>query len=117
MSQVNLPPTLDDSSVGMFNKNTAFCIVSALDHEDFRVAWETHWLPSWLLWTQRWQWLTEVEADLNDGKGKRKLTKYETIEAFGGLAGYFVKWFVGENLKLGFRAQAEGLKVWVERGL
>lgn len=115
ISPVHLTPTLDDASVGMFNKSSAFCIITALDHEDFKVAWSTWGIPSWILWTERWQWLSETEADLNDGKGKRKVTKYDSVEAFGGLAAYFVKWFVGSKLNLGFQAQADGLKRWAER--
>jgi hypothetical protein len=112
---VHLPPTLDDASVGIFGKNSAFCVVTTLDHEDFKVAWCTTGIPSWILWTERWQWLTPVEADLGDGKGKRRVTKYDSMEVFGGFAAYFVKWFVGSKLNLGFQAQAEGLKIWAER--
>ncbi|KAF9451349.1 hypothetical protein P691DRAFT_773221 [Macrolepiota fuliginosa MF-IS2] len=112
---VHLPPTLDDTSVGIFNKSSAFCLVTALDHENFTVAWCTYGIPSWILHAERWQWLRIVEADLDDGKGKRKVTKYESVEMFSGFAAYLVKWFVGSKLQLGFQAQADGLKRWAER--
>ncbi|KAF5353211.1 hypothetical protein D9756_008057 [Leucocoprinus leucothites] len=111
---VHLPPTLDDTSVGIFNKNSAFCIITALDRENFKVAWCTSGVPTWILWTERWQWLTEAEVDLGDGKEKRRVTKYDSVEVFGGLAAYFVKWFIGRKLNMGFQAQADGLKRWAE---
>lgn len=111
---VHLPPMLDDASVGMFNKSSAFCVVTALDHENFRVAWSTFGIPNWILWSERWQWLTEIDVDLGDGKGKRLTTRYDSIETFGGMAAYLVKWFVGSKLNMGFQAQADGLKMWTE---
>ena len=45
--------------------------------------------------------LTEVDG------GK---TRYETIEVFGGVVGYLIKWFVGDGLQAGFEAMAAGLK-------
>ncbi|KXN83163.1 hypothetical protein AN958_01764 [Leucoagaricus sp. SymC.cos] len=98
MYPVHLPPTMDDASIGVFSRGSAFCILTALDHEDFKIAWRLSGLPTWILWSERWQWLTETEADLDDGKGKRWVTKYESVEVFGGLAAYFVKWFVGSKL-------------------
>ena len=111
---VHLPPTLNDDSVGIFNKSSAFCVVTALDHEEFKVAWCTFGIPAWILWTERWQWLTEVDVNLGDGKGGRQITRYDSIEVFGGLAAHLVKWFVGGKLNMGFQAQADGLKRWTE---
>jgi hypothetical protein len=98
----------------MFSKSSAFCVITALDHGGFRVAWGTSGIPAWILRTQRWQWLTEVEAELEDGSGVKKVTKYESVETFGGLAAYLVKWLMGTKLNMGFQAQADGLKRWVE---
>ncbi|EKM74928.1 hypothetical protein AGABI1DRAFT_116675 [Agaricus bisporus var. burnettii JB137-S8] len=114
ISPVHLPPTLDDTSVGMFNKSSAFCVITAADHGNFRIAWDTSGIPAWILRTQRWQWLTEVEADLEDGSGERKVTKYESVETFSGLAAYLVKWLMETKLNAGFQAQADGLKRWAE---
>ena len=72
-----------------------------LDEEHHRGAWENRTLPAWFLRSGRWQWLTVLE----DGK-----TRYETIEVFNGPAAWLVKWFVGGNLRLGFKAMADGLK-------
>ena len=63
-------------------------------------------MPAWLMTTERWQWLIAVD----EGK-----TKYETIEVFGGFLAYFVKWFVGSGLKLGFQAMSDGLKTRSEQ--
>jgi len=41
-------------------------------------------------------------------------TRYDSIETFGGMAAYLVKWFVGSKLNMGFQAQADGLKTWTE---
>jgi len=98
----------------MLNKSSVFCVVTALDHENFRVAWSTFGIPNWILWSERWQWLTEIGIDLGDGKGKRLTTRYDSIETFGGMAAYLVKWFVGSKLNMGFQAQADGLKTWTE---
>ena len=83
--------------------NTTQISVTFLDVANHRVAWESH-IP-WLLHANRWQWLTV----LDDGK-----TRYETIEVFTGPLAWVVKWFAGANLRLGFKAMAEGLKTRVE---
>jgi hypothetical protein len=62
-------------------------------------------MPPWLMTTERWQWLTDVE----DVDGSHK-TKYETIEVFNGPAAWIVKWFVSPYLKMGFEAMAKDLK-------
>ena len=82
-------------------KQSASAVITTLDHENFRAAWVTTFVPKFLLATERWQALS-VDAD-----GK---TKYETIEVFGGLLAYVIKFFMRGKLMLGFDAMAEGLK-------
>lgn len=97
---VHLPPTMEKP--GLFGESSAFVQITTLDHENFRVAWNTAGLPHFLLHTERWQALSYVSI--------MKQTRYETIEVFGGLLAYFVNWFVRPKLVLGFQAMAEGLK-------
>lgn len=100
MPSVHLPPTFDEPK--LFQKQSSYVVVTTLDPVNHRVAWvSAGGLPRWLLFADRWQALT----DLGNGK-----TKYETFEVLTGLLAYVVKWFVGKNLRLGFRAMAEGLK-------
>ncbi|KDR78383.1 hypothetical protein GALMADRAFT_245543 [Galerina marginata CBS 339.88] len=84
------------------DRGDAFVVISTMDSENYRVAWKTDMLPSFLLLTERWQILTVDEAT-----GQ---TKYETFEVFDGLLAYFVKFFVGTKLVAGFNAAAESLK-------
>ncbi|KAF8154106.1 hypothetical protein B0H34DRAFT_720351 [Crassisporium funariophilum] len=97
---VNMPPTLEEA--GMFGKSSAFVTVTTLDPTNYRVAWCTAGMPRFLLHTERWQALSVDEAT-----GK---TKYETIEVFGGILAYFVRFFVGSKLSVGFKAAADTLK-------
>lgn len=101
---VNLPPTMQEP--GFLSTSSAFVKITTLDHDNHRAAWCTEGLPKFLLQTERWQALSVDEAT-----GK---TKYETIEVFGGFLAYFVKFFVGKNLILGFQAFANGLKKCAE---
>lgn len=101
---VNLPPTMEEP--GMFGKSTVLVKVTTIDHTNHRAAWSSEGLPKFLLWTERWQALSVDEAT-----GR---TKYETIEVFGGFLAYFVKFFVGKNLALGFQAYADCLKKCAE---
>ncbi|KAJ8583912.1 hypothetical protein M405DRAFT_747879 [Rhizopogon salebrosus TDB-379] len=94
---VNIPPSFGDK----WFPSSAFERITALDHENYRTAWVNIDMPHWLLNAERWQVLVEVE-------GGR--TRYETIEVFGGLLAYLIKIFVGNGLKKGFIAMAEGLK-------
>ncbi|KAG6866338.1 hypothetical protein C0991_005805 [Blastosporella zonata] len=103
IAPVHLPPTMGEP--GWFQKQSAFEKITTVDHENFRVAWVNIALPKFLLSAERWQALSVV-----DGK-----TKYETVEVFGGLAAYIVKFFMYQKLVLGFNAQAEGLKKYAER--
>lgn len=103
---VHLPPTLNDASVFFWQKQSTNVISTAVDPIAHRVAWVTTGVPRFLLFANRWQILTEVE-------GGR--TKYESVETFSGVLAYFVKWFVGANLRLGVRAMAEGLKERAEK--
>ena len=101
---VHLPPTLEEP--GLFGKSSVFVKVIAIDHTNHRAAWSTAGLPKFLLHSERWQALSVDEAT-----GR---TKYETIEVFGGFLAYFVKFFVGKNLVLGFQAFADCLKKCAE---
>jgi len=101
---VNLPPTMEEP--GLFGKGSAFTKITTLDHTNHRVAWCTEGLPKFLLHTERWQALS---VDVATGR-----TKYENIEVFGGILAYFVKFFVGKNLALGFKAAADCLKQCAE---
>lgn len=101
---VNLPPTMEEP--GLFGKSSVFVKVTTIDHTNHRAAWSSEGLPKFLLCTERWQALSVDEAT-----GR---TKYETIEVFGGLLAYFVKFFVGKNLALGFQASADCLKKCAE---
>ncbi|KAG5637081.1 hypothetical protein H0H81_005813 [Sphagnurus paluster] len=103
IAPVHLPPTMGEP--GWFQKQSAFEMITTVDHENHRVAWINIALPSFLLSAHRWQALSVV-----DGK-----TKYETIEVFGGIFGYLVKFFMYDKLVLGFNAQAEGLKKQAEK--
>ena len=98
---VNIPPTMEEP--GWFGKSSAFAKVTSIDHINHRVAWV---VERFLLRTERWQALSVDEAT-----GR---TKYETIEVFGGFLAYFVKFFVGKNLALGFQAYADCLKKCAE---
>ena len=49
------------------------------------------------------------------GKDAEGKTVYETREVFAGIGAYFIKWFLGTNLKKSFGAMAEGLKTYSER--
>ncbi|KAF8966894.1 hypothetical protein BDZ97DRAFT_1657011 [Flammula alnicola] len=103
--KVNMPPTMEEP--GWFGANSAFTIISAMDPENYRVAWKFAGLPSFLLHTERWQALSVDEAT-----GK---TKYETIEVFGGIMAYIVKFFSREKLVAGFQAVADALKSRAEQ--
>ena len=100
----NMAPSLSEPSY--MNRGDAFCIVSHFEPENYRVAWKSDMMPSFLLATERWQILTVDEAT-----GK---TKYETFEVFDGLLAYFVKFFVGAKLEKGFVAAGESLKKYSE---
>ncbi|KAF9054158.1 hypothetical protein BJ165DRAFT_688685 [Panaeolus papilionaceus] len=111
---VRMPPALSDPT--LLTQGTAFVRISALDEPNFRVTWETASFPHWLLHSERWQWLEEVEVEVpseevgSSATRKKKMVRYQTIEVFNGFAAYFVKLFVGSKLKVGFQAAAETLK-------
>ncbi len=104
ISPVHLPPTMGEP--GWFGKSSAFVRITALDRENYRIAWNVASFPGFLLRSERWQVLSI------DPSGK---TKYESKEAFGGVIAWLVYFFVYSNLVLGFNAQAEGLKNRAER--
>jgi hypothetical protein len=98
--EVNLPPTMEEP--GLFGKGSTFARITTIDHINHRAAWSAEGYWKFLLHTERWQALSVDQAT-----GK---TRYETIEVFGGFLAYFVKFFVGKNLALGFEATADSLK-------
>lgn len=99
---VHIPPSFDPPKI--FPASSAFQIITTVDQDNYRCAWEDVKFPAWLLTTQRWQGLVEV---VENG---RKKTRYETIEVFGGLLAYVMKMVVASGLQEGFIAMAEGLK-------
>jgi len=101
MYPIHFPPTMEKPP-GLFGEGSAFVKITTLDHENFRVAWNFVALSKFILNAERWQVLSYDSIT--------KQTKYESIEVFGGLLAYFVKWFVRPNIVLGFQATAEGLK-------
>lgn len=102
----HVPPTM--GSPGLFGETHLFAVITVIDHDNYRAAWElspSFLLPSWLLRSERWQILTE-------GPGGE--ANYETFEVFSGLAAYSMRLFVGEGIQLGFRAFADSLRERVE---
>lgn len=100
--KVHLPATLSETG----NVNNTRVRVTFIDRETHRVAWSHVGLPSFLLHSERWQWLIETE----DGK-----TKYETIEVFGGVVAWLVKWLKAAELREAFGAFADGVKKRAEQ--
>jgi len=101
---VHIPPTMEKP--GLFGKNSAFVKITTIDHVNHRAAWCTEGLPKFLLRTERWQ---ALGVDVATGT-----TKYETIEVFGGILAYFIKFFIAKNLALSFKAAADTLKKYAE---
>ena len=99
---VHIPPSFEPPRI--FPASSAFEMITTVDPDNYRCAWENIDYPSWLLTAVRWQALVEVVED-----GRRK-TRYETIEVFSGPLAYLIKLFVGRGLQEGFTAMAEGLK-------
>jgi hypothetical protein len=92
--QVDMPP-----------RTTSVNLVSAVDHERYRIAWRfAGRAPAWILETERWQALSVVD----DGGTPRTL--YESREVFSGLAAYLVRWYVGDKVTRGFENTAIALK-------
>jgi hypothetical protein len=98
--KTQIPPTLSPQH----SPRSTRCKVTVVDNENYRVAWVYDVLPTWLLATERWQILTEVEI------GGEKVTRYESREVFSGSLAYFVKWFMQAKLKLAFDVMGTGLK-------
>nr|GAT51175.1 predicted protein [Mycena chlorophos] len=105
MSPVHLPPTMDQPVWGGVHSTKVR--ITTIDHENYRAAWITAGFPTWLLFCERWQMLTEVEG------GK---TRYESIEVFKGPLAYIVWLWQGTALAKAVTGMAEGLKKWVEQG-
>lgn len=81
-------------------------IITHVDHEEFRVAWQYVSLPKWLLSAERWQCLSSSSP-----AGGKEVTKYETREVFSGPLAYIVKWFMRKGLEEAFAAMGDALKV------
>ncbi|TRM69403.1 hypothetical protein BD626DRAFT_473953 [Schizophyllum amplum] len=107
ISPVHLPPSIEATK--STRVSSAFEIITVVDRENYRLAWQNVALPEflrpYLMFADRWQMLSEVEG------GK---TKYEAIEVFNGLAAYFIKWIVGAHLQQGFEATGVALKARAE---
>ncbi|KAI5990427.1 hypothetical protein EDD15DRAFT_2280140 [Pisolithus albus] len=100
---VHIPPSFD--SPRLLPASSTFQRITVLDTHDYRCSWVSAQYPAWLLRTERWQVLVEVD----DGDGRKK-TRYETKEVFNGPLAYVVAATVGDGIKKGFVAMAEGLK-------
>lgn len=97
----NMPPKIGEPS-SWFSSGSAFVVIDSLDHDNYRVSWNTTIGTPFLLHSKRWQSLT---VDENTGK-----TRYYTVEAFGGLLAYIIWFLLGFKLRVGFRAAAMDLK-------
>lgn len=99
---VHIPPSFDPPK--FLPAGSSHEIITAIDTQNYRCAWVTADYPTWMLRAERWQALVEVEED------GRKKTRYETMEVFDGVLAYVVMGLVGDGLRKGFIAMAEGLK-------
>jgi len=99
--ETHLPATMEP----IRSPQSTRCLVTVIDHDNYRAAWVYDVLPRWLLCTERWQTLSFA-----DGK-----TKYETREVFGGVLAYIVMFFFQAKLKLSFDAMGVALKERAER--
>jgi hypothetical protein len=103
--KANMPPKIGEPS-GWFSSGSAFVVIDGLDHDNYHVSWSSIIGTPFLLHTKRWQGLS---VDENTGK-----TKYYTIEAFGGLLAYLIRFLLRSKLRTGFRAAAQSLKACAE---
>jgi hypothetical protein len=101
----HIPPTMNDE--GVWFRFSAYVIITVVDNENHRCSWEyaTFRKYPWLLCSVRWQALSEIDG----------ITKYETIEVFGGILSYFMIPFFKKPLNHCFRASAEALRSRCER--
>ncbi|KAJ6466375.1 hypothetical protein C8R45DRAFT_1021477 [Mycena sanguinolenta] len=94
-SAVNIPPEMVPPRMNGLSR------VTALDHTNFRAAWEAPaGLSTWFFFYQRWTALT-----VEDGK-----TKWETVEVYSGPMAYVVYWLMSKNMVVSLKAMAEALK-------
>ncbi|KAI6037991.1 hypothetical protein EDC04DRAFT_2699185 [Pisolithus marmoratus] len=100
---VHIPPSFD--SPRLLPASSASQVITVLDAENYRCSWVCNDYPKWMLRTERWQVLVEVD----EGDGRKK-TRYETKEVFNGPLAYVVSAILGDGIKKGFVAMAEGLK-------
>ncbi|KZT36243.1 hypothetical protein SISSUDRAFT_989470 [Sistotremastrum suecicum HHB10207 ss-3] len=83
--------------------------IVAVDHAQHRIRWDQKTYPSLLLWTERWQALSEQKNDAGEN-----IILYESRIVFGGLGAYFVKWLYASRLNAAVALTAEGLKTRCE---
>ncbi|EIW76660.1 hypothetical protein CONPUDRAFT_168481 [Coniophora puteana RWD-64-598 SS2] len=95
---VHIPPTFEKKRF----PSSTFINITAYDPSMYRVAWGGDQVASWLLHTERWQALSELDG------GQR--TRYESIEAFSGVLAYIIKVILKGGLDQGAQAMADGLK-------
>ncbi|KAI6112079.1 hypothetical protein EDD16DRAFT_1553506 [Pisolithus croceorrhizus] len=100
---VHIPPSFD--SPKLLGASSTFQRITVLDSHSYQCSWVSAEYPKWMLRTERWQVLVEVD----EGDGRKK-TRYETKEVFNGPLAYVVSAIVGDGIKKGFVAMAEGLK-------
>jgi hypothetical protein len=102
---VHMNPTMNDKDVWF--PMSAFEIITAVDHDNHRCCWDNISFPhfSWIFNAKRWQALSVV-----DGK-----TKYETIEAFGGIGGHIIHLFCKSTLQNAFTVSMHALKEYCEQ--
>jgi len=102
LMKCNVPPTMAE---GVKPRIEPFILVLSADHAHHRVCWKNTAFPSWLLRGERWQVLQALGPNR---------TAYTTQEVFAGPVGYYVRWFLGVDLRRGFEAMAEALKTRCE---
>ncbi|KAF9468285.1 hypothetical protein BDZ94DRAFT_1232347 [Collybia nuda] len=101
---VHIPPTMGE--VGIMQKGSAYVKCFVLDTVNYRMAWTSGGsVPGFLLHPERWDFLTVT----SEGK-----TKYESVEVVKGILAYPLRFLMSANLKLGFDAMADALKVRAE---
>ncbi|KAL4065530.1 hypothetical protein V8B97DRAFT_1984657, partial [Scleroderma yunnanense] len=100
---VHIPPSFDPPK--LLPASSIMAIITVMDSQNYRCAWVATGYPAWMLQTERWQALVEVEGE--DG---RKKTRYETKEVFSGVLAYGISVALAGGLQKGFDAMAEGLK-------
>lgn len=104
LMQTHIPPSFDSSR----RKQSAFEIITAVDHENYMAAWKNIDYPNWLFRAERWQVLTALQGFGEDGE-ESPTTRYETREVFSGPLAHLVKWLMKAKLEEAFEAMARAL--------